>query len=75
MVGMPCAVNHIAITMPTRESMVGGISPTLQGKVSNFDAGSSTAWRTAFNIHIPTDKGVEVRLRPCPRCLWRGDIK
>jgi catechol 2,3-dioxygenase len=63
MFGMPCAVNHIAITMPTREAWLAHLA-YLQEKGVKFDRRVEHGMTHSLYIHDPNGYGVEFLYLP-----------
>jgi catechol 2,3-dioxygenase len=72
MFGMPLAVNHIAITMPSREAWLAHLA-YLQEKGVKFDRRVDHGMTHSLYIHDPNGYGVEI-LYELPREVWEGDI-
>jgi catechol-2,3-dioxygenase len=72
MFGMPCAVNHIAITMPNREAWLSHLA-YLQDKGVKFNRRVEHGMTHSLYIHDPNGYGVEV-VYDLPREIWEGDI-
>jgi catechol 2,3-dioxygenase len=72
MFGMPCAVNHIAITMPTREAWLQHLA-YLQAKGVKFDRRVEHGMTHSLYIHDPNGYGVEF-VYDLPHEVWKGDI-
>jgi catechol 2,3-dioxygenase len=73
MFGMPVAVNHIAITMPTREAWLEHLT-YLQKKGVKFDRRVEHGMTHSLYIHDPNGYGVEF-VYDLPREVWQGDIE
>ena len=72
MFGMPCAVNHIAITMPTREAWLAHLA-YLQEKGVKFDRRVEHGMTHSLYIHDPNGYGVEF-VYDLPKEVWKDDI-
>ena len=72
MVGMPMAINHIAITYPNREAWLQQLS-YLQAKGVKFDRRVEHGMTHSLYIHDPNGYGVEL-LYDLPREIWERDI-
>jgi len=72
MFGMPCAVNHIAITMPNREAWLSHLA-YLQDKGVKFNRRVEHGMTHSLYIHDPNGYGVEF-VYDLPREIWEGDI-
>ncbi|MFO1079195.1 MAG: VOC family protein [Reyranellaceae bacterium] len=72
MFGMPLAVNHMAITMPDRETWLRHVA-YLQKKGVHFDRRVEHGMTHSVYIHDPNGYGVEL-LYELPRDVWEGDI-
>ncbi|NQV58510.1 MAG: VOC family protein [Alphaproteobacteria bacterium] len=72
MFGMPIAVNHIAITLPSREAWLQQLA-FLQSKGIKFDRRVDHGMTHSLYIHDPNGYGVEL-LYELPREVWGGDI-
>ena len=72
MFGMPLAVNHIAITMPDRETWLRHVA-YLQNKGVQFDRRVEHGMTHSVYIHDPNGYGVEL-VYELPREVWEGDI-
>jgi catechol 2,3-dioxygenase len=72
MVGMPMAINHIAITYPNREAWLQQLS-YLQAKGVKFDRRVEHGMTHSLYIHDPNGYGVEL-LYDLPREIWEQDI-
>ncbi len=70
--GMPLAVNHIAITMPDRESWLKHLA-YLQAKGVKFDRRVEHGMTHSLYIHDPNGYGVEF-VYDLPREVWEDDI-
>ena len=73
MFGMPVAVNHIAITMPTREAWLQHLE-YLQKKGVKFDRRVEHGMTHSLYIHDPNGYGVEF-VYDLPREVWQDDIE
>jgi catechol 2,3-dioxygenase len=72
MFGMPVAVNHIAITLPDRESWLRQLA-YLQARGVTFDRRVEHGMTHSLYIHDPNGYGVEL-LYDLPKEIWEGDI-
>ena len=72
MVGMPMAINHIAITYPNREAWLQQLT-YLQAKGVKFDRRVEHGMTHSLYIHDPNGYGVEL-LYDLPREIWEHDI-
>jgi catechol 2,3-dioxygenase-like lactoylglutathione lyase family enzyme len=72
MFGMPVAVNHIAIALPSREAWLEHLA-YLQEKGVKFDRRVEHGMTHSLYIHDPNGYGVEL-LYELPREVWEGDI-
>ena len=72
MFGTPVAVNHIAITLPSREAWLAQLA-YLQEKGVTFDRRVDHGMTHSLYIHDPNGYGVEL-LYDLPREVWEGDI-
>jgi catechol-2,3-dioxygenase len=72
MVGMPMAINHIAITYPNREAWLQQLT-YLQAKGVKFDRRVEHGMTHSLYIHDPNGYGVEL-LYDLPREIWERDI-
>ena len=72
MFGMPCAINHIAIALPSREAWLEQLA-YLQEKGVKFDRRVEHGMTHSLYIHDPNGYGVEL-LYELPREVWGGDI-
>jgi catechol-2,3-dioxygenase len=72
MFGMPLAVNHIAITLPSREAWSQQLA-YLQERGVKFDRRVEHGMTHSLYIHDPNGYGVEL-LYDLPREIWEGDI-
>jgi catechol 2,3-dioxygenase-like lactoylglutathione lyase family enzyme len=70
--GMPCAVNHIAIALPDRESWLRQLA-FLQQRGVKFERRVEHGMTHSLYIHDPNGYGVEL-LYELPREVWEGDI-
>jgi len=73
MFGVPVAVNHIAITMPSREAWLEHLT-YLQKKGVKFDRRVEHGMTHSLYIHDPNGYGVEF-VYDLPREVWQGDIE
>ncbi len=72
MFGTPVAVNHIAITLATREAWLAQLT-YLQNKGVKFDRRVEHGMTHSLYIHDPNGYGVEF-VYDLPRETWEGDI-
>jgi catechol-2,3-dioxygenase len=72
MFGMPVAINHIAITLPDRESWLTQLA-YLQKRGVTFDRRVEHGMTHSLYIHDPNGYGVEF-VYDLPREVWEGDI-
>ena len=72
MVGMPCAISHIALTLPSREAWLTQLA-YLQERGVKFDRRIEHGMTHSLYIHDPNGYGVEL-LYELPREVWEGDI-
>ncbi len=72
MFGMPCAVNHIAIALPSREAWLEQLA-YLQERGIPFDRRVEHGMTHSLYIHDPNGYGIEL-LYELPRAVWEGDI-
>jgi catechol 2,3-dioxygenase len=72
MVGMRCAVNHIALAYPDRESWLRQLA-FLQSKGVKFDLRVEHGMTHSLYIHDPNGYGIEL-LYELPREVWENDI-
>jgi catechol 2,3-dioxygenase len=72
MFGMPVAINHIAITMPDRDSWLRHLA-YLQAKGVKFDRRVEHGMTHSLYIHDPNGYGVEF-VYDLPKEVWQGDI-
>jgi catechol 2,3-dioxygenase-like lactoylglutathione lyase family enzyme len=72
MFGMPVAVNHIAIALPSREAWLAQLA-YLQEKGVKFDRRVEHGMTHSLYIHDPNGYGIEL-LYELPREIWEGDI-
>jgi catechol-2,3-dioxygenase len=70
--GMPLAVNHIAITLPSREAWLAQLR-FLQSRGVKFDRRVNHGMTHSLYIHDPNGYGVEL-LYDLPREMWEGDV-
>jgi catechol 2,3-dioxygenase len=69
---MPMAVNHIAITLPSREAWLQQLA-YLQSREVKFDRRVNHGMTHSLYIHDPNGYGIEL-LYDLPREVWEGDI-
>jgi catechol 2,3-dioxygenase len=72
MFGPPCAVNHIAIALPSREAWLDQLA-FLQAQGVKFDRRVEHGMTHSLYIHDPNGYGIEL-LYELPRDVWEGDI-
>jgi catechol 2,3-dioxygenase len=72
MVGMRCAVNHVALAYPSREAWLRQLA-FLQSKGVPFDLRVEHGMTHSLYIHDPNGYGIEL-LYELPREMWEGDI-
>jgi catechol 2,3-dioxygenase len=72
MFGAPCAVNHIAIALPSREAWLDQLAYLQQSGVK-FDRRVEHGMTHSLYIHDPNGYGIEL-LYELPRDVWEGDI-
>jgi catechol 2,3-dioxygenase len=72
MFGAPCAVNHIAIALPSREAWLEQLA-FLQEQGVKFDRRVEHGMTHSLYIHDPNGYGIEL-LYELPRDVWEGDI-
>lgn len=72
MFGMPMALNHVAITLPDRESWLKQLA-FLQARGVKFDRRVDHGMTHSLYIHDPNGYGVEL-LYELPKEVWEGDI-
>jgi catechol 2,3-dioxygenase len=72
MFGTPCAVNHIAIALPSREAWLEQLA-FLQDKGVPFRRRVNHGMTHSLYISDPNGYGVEL-LYELPRAVWEGDI-
>ncbi|MBX9700040.1 MAG: VOC family protein [Acetobacteraceae bacterium] len=72
MFGMPCAINHIAITLPSREAWLRQLE-YLQARGVKFNRRVDHGMTHSLYINDPNGYGVEL-LYELPREVWEGDI-
>jgi len=72
MVGMPMAINHIAITYPNREAWLKHLA-YLQARGVKFDRRVEHGMTHSLYIHDPNGYGVEF-VYDLPKEVWQGDI-
>jgi len=70
--GAPLAVNHIAITLASREAWLRQLA-FLQSRGVKFDRRVNHGMTHSLYIHDPNGYGVEL-LYDLPREIWEGDI-
>ena len=72
MIGMRCAINHIAIALPNREAWLKQLA-YLQSHGVKFDRRVEHGMTHSLYIHDPNGYGIEL-LYELPRDVWEGDI-
>ncbi len=72
MFGAPCAINHIAITLPSREAWLQHLA-YLQARGVKFNRRVDHGMTHSLYINDPNGYGVEL-LYELPREVWEGDI-
>jgi len=72
MFGMPCAINHIAVTLPNREAWLRQLE-YLQSRGVKFKRRVEHGMTHSLYINDPNGYGVEL-LYELPREVWEGDI-
>jgi catechol 2,3-dioxygenase len=72
MFGLPMAVNHVAIALPSREAWLQQLA-FLQSKGVKFNRRVNHGMTHSVYINDPNGYGVEV-LYELPRSVWEGDI-
>ncbi len=72
MFGTPCAINHIAITLPSRDAWLNQLA-YLQERGVTFNRRVEHGMTHSLYIHDPNGYGVEL-LYELPREVWEGDI-
>jgi len=72
MFGSPCAINHIAITLPSREAWLRQLA-YLQERGVTFNRRVEHGMTHSLYIHDPNGYGIEL-LYELPREVWEGDI-
>ena len=70
--GMPSAINHIAITYPSRDAWLRQLG-YLQAKGIKFDRRVEHGMTHSLYIHDPNGYGVEL-VYDLPREVWEGDL-
>ena len=70
--GMPCAISHIAVALPDRETWLKQLE-YLQARGVKFDRRVDHGMTHSLYIHDPNGYGVEI-LYELPREVWEGDI-
>jgi catechol 2,3-dioxygenase-like lactoylglutathione lyase family enzyme len=69
---LPLAINHIAITYPTREAWLNQLA-YLQAKGVKFDRRIDHGMTHSLYVHDPNGYGVEL-VYDLPRAVWENDI-
>jgi len=69
---MPIAINHIAITYPSREAWLSRLG-YLQAKGVKFDRRIDHGMTHSLYVHDPNGYGVEL-VYDLPREVWENDI-
>jgi catechol 2,3-dioxygenase len=72
LMGMPMAVNHIAITLPSREAWLAQLA-FLQARGIKFNRRTDHGMTHSLYINDPNGYGIEL-LYDLPREVWEGDI-
>ena len=72
MFGMPNAINHIAVTLPDRDSWLQALAH-VRAKGVEFNRRVNHGMTHSLYIHDPNGYGVEL-LYELPREFWGGDI-
>lgn len=72
MVGMPLAINHVAVTLPDREAWLQQVE-YIQSRGIKFDRRIDHGMTHSLYIHDPNGYGVEI-LYELPREVWENDI-
>ena len=72
MVDMPCAISHIAVTLPNRESWLRQLA-YLQERGVKFDRRVDHGMTHSLYIHDPNGYGVEF-VYDLPKDVWQDDI-
>ena len=72
MFGMPSAINHIAVTYPSRDAWLGRLSH-LQSKGVKFDRRVEHGMTHSLYIHDPDGNGVEL-VYDLPNEVWEKDV-
>lgn len=72
MIGMRCAINHIAIALPNRDAWLKQLA-YLQSRGVKFDRRVEHGMTHSLYIHDPNGYGIEL-LYELPRDVWEGDI-
>ena len=72
MFGMPSAINHIAVTMPDRETWLAQLE-RLQKLGIKFNRRVDHGMTHSLYINDPNGYGIEI-LYELPRAVWGGDI-
>jgi catechol 2,3-dioxygenase-like lactoylglutathione lyase family enzyme len=72
MFGLPVAINHVAITLPSRDAWLGQLA-FIQSRGVKFDRRVEHGMTHSLYIHDPNGYGVEI-LYELPRDVWEGDI-
>jgi catechol 2,3-dioxygenase len=72
MVGMPCAISHVAIALPSREAWLEQLA-FLRERGVKFDRRVNHGMTHSLYIHDPNGYGVEL-LYELPREVWEADI-
>ena len=70
--GAPLAVNHIALTLASREAWLRQLA-FLQSRGVKFDRRVNHGMTHSLYIHDPNGYGVEL-LYDLPREIWEGDV-
>ncbi len=72
MFGAPCAINHIAVTLPNRDAWLKQLQ-YLQDRGVKFNRRVEHGMTHSLYIHDPNGYGIEL-LYELPREVWEGDI-
>lgn len=70
--GMPTAINHIAITLPSREAWLKQLS-YMQARGVKFNMRIEHGMTHSLYVNDPNGYGIEV-LYELPRDVWEGDV-
>ena len=72
MFGLPVAINHVAITLPSRDAWLGQLA-FIQSRGVKFDRRVEHGMTHSLYIHDPNGYGIEL-LYELPREMWENDI-